>query len=392
VSVDRRARVDGPRDPVDAHAFFGDDLPAVAAAHAEALAPALRWYRPRPLTIACAGGTWTLRSRHGRLAVDGGGGGPVVRLASSQLTDLVHDLVTPLRWFGDGSVATEAPLSLVLDWWVLLRGALDGTAPYVPGTGEGGRVPAYRRFGPDDDRAEMARFLEGTGYLHLSGVFRADEMAAVSEDIDRASPGADGGDGADGGEDDEGDGSRSWWAVTDDGRRRLARMLGFERVSGGAGAVMADSRLTMIGELTGDGHTLSAYARPGMEALVRPPGTSDTAWHKDCAFGRHSYDCASLTVGVAVSDADEGSGHLRVLAGSHRHLLWPAFVRPGTDLPMVDLPARAGDVTVHLSCTAHMARPPVRAERRALYTAFGLPPRSGGAGRDGTAAPSAGVA
>jgi hypothetical protein len=371
---------------VDAHAFFRHDLPAAMAAHAAALAPAARWYRPGPLTVSCDGGTWTLRARHGRLAVAEGEGGPVMALTTAQLTELAHDLATPLRWFGEGTLDSRAPLDLVLDWWVLLRGTLDGTPAYAPGARSGApAVEPHRSFRVDDDPAAMAAFLESTGYLHLAGVFTAAEMAAVSADIDRAAPGHRPGDG------------RSWWAVTDDGRDRLVRMLRFEEVSGGAGAVMSDARLTMIGELTGDGHTLAAYARPGMEALVKPPGAPDTAWHKDCAFGRHSYDCASLTVGVAVTDADADSGHLRVLAGSHRHLLWPAFVRPGTDLPVVELAARAGDVTVHLSCTSHMARPAVRAERRVLYTAFGLAPRPGpgpgpaAARGDGTAAPSAGV-
>ena len=33
-----------------------------------------------------------------------------------------------------------------------------------------------------------------------------------------------------------------------------------------------------------------------------------------------------------------------------------------------------GDVTLHLSCTLHMAQPPTTAERRVLYTSFTLPP------------------
>ena len=32
-----------------------------------------------------------------------------------------------------------------------------------------------------------------------------------------------------------------------------------------------------------------------------------------------------------------------------------------------------GDLTVHTSCTLHMAQPPVERERRVLYTDFGLP-------------------
>jgi hypothetical protein len=59
-------------------------------------------------------------------------------------------------------------------------------------------------------------------------------------------------------------------------------------------------------------------------------------------------------------------------------------VRAGLDLPQVDLPTGTGDVTVHLSCTLHMAQPPVTRERRVLYTDFSLPhegPRSPGEAR-----------
>jgi hypothetical protein len=388
VSVDRRARVDGPLEIVGPGAFFGQALPAAAVAHQALLAAALAWYRPRPLTVACDGGLWTLRhdagpragagGDHDRLVVTEGGGGPVLTVTVVQLTELVADLVTPLTWSRDGTL-DGVPLDLVLDWWVLLRAIVDGVAPYVPGAAHG--VAPQRAFGVDDDPAAMAAFLENTGYLHLAGVFTADEMAGVSADIDRAAPTP------------AGSGRRPGWYATNAGRGRAQRRVGFEAASARAAALLTDERLGLVGRLTGDGHTLDAYARPGMDAVVRPPGSGDVAWHKDCAFGRHSYDCASLTVGVAVSDGERDAGHLRVLAGSHSCLLWPAFVRPGTDLPVVDLVTRSGDVTVHLSCTAHMAIPPVWAERRALYTAFGLPPRSVAVpSGDADAPPSVGVA
>jgi len=62
------------------------------------------------------------------------------------------------------------------------------------------------------------------------------------------------------------------------------------------------------------------------------------------------------------------------VAGSHRALVWPAFLRRDNALPVVDLPTQTGDVTVHLSCTLHMAQPPVDRERRVMYTGFRLPP------------------
>jgi hypothetical protein len=66
-----------------------------------------------------------------------------------------------------------------------------------------------------------------------------------------------------------------------------------------------------------------------------------------------------------------------VVAGSHRALIQPAFVRRGLDLPQIDLPTRTGDVTVHLSCTMHMSQPPVDRERRVMYTGFRLPEPEG---------------
>jgi hypothetical protein len=81
-----------------------------------------------------------------------------------------------------------------------------------------------------------------------------------------------------------------------------------------------------------------------------------------------------MTVGVSVTGADATSGQLRVVAGSHRGLVWPAFSRKGTGLPEIDLPTETGDVTVHLSCTTHMSQPPVERERRVLYSSFSLPP------------------
>jgi hypothetical protein len=55
--------------------------------------------------------------------------------------------------------------------------------------------------------------------------------------------------------------------------------------------------------------------------------------------------------------------------------VWPAFLRRDNPLPVVDLPTGTGDVTVHLSCTLHMAQPPVERERRVMYSGFRLPPR-----------------
>jgi len=115
-----------------------------------------------------------------------------------------------------------------------------------------------------------------------------------------------------------------------------------------------------------------------IEALFKPigvtEGISDIPWHKDCGIGRHSYECCGLTTGISVSGADEVSGQLHALAGSHRALIWSGLLQPDLDLPDVPLATRTGDVTLHLSCTMHMAQPPVERERRVMYSGFALPP------------------
>ena len=105
-------------------------------------------------------------------------------------------------------------------------------------------------------------------------------------------------------------------------------------------------------------------------------GISDVSWHKDCAMGGHSRHCCGLTVGISVTGAGRANGELGAVAGSHRANVAPLGV-VGLDLPRVPLPTHTGDVTVHCSCTLHMSRPPVSAERRVVYTGFGLAPRPG---------------
>jgi hypothetical protein len=56
--------------------------------------------------------------------------------------------------------------------------------------------------------------------------------------------------------------------------------------------------------------------------------------------------------------------------------VWSGIRQPDLDLPEVPLATRIGDVTLHLSCTMHMAQAPVERERRVMYSGFSLPPRA----------------
>jgi len=373
MSVDLRSRTDGSREAVDPVQFFDHDLPAALDACRDAVAPGAAWLDPRPMTIEVDGDAWTLSVRGDHVHVDVGSqvDAARVRLETDQLDGLVHDQQTFMGMWSSGRLDQPAGrLGDALDWWLVLRAALDGRPIYEPGAvafrdRDDSPLDLYRAFGADDDRDDMRHFLEEAGYLHIQGLFTEEEMGAVSEDMDRAAPVYAPDDG------------RSWWARTADGERKLVRMQGFDELSPSTKALIGDPRFLGLAEIPGDGHVFGARSTNRIEALFKPigivEGISDVPWHKDCSLGRHSYECCSLTVGISVTGADDVSGQLRVRAGSHRALMWSALDQPGCDLPVVDLPTRTGDVTVHLSCTLHMAQPPVERERRVMYSGFSLP-------------------
>jgi hypothetical protein len=378
MTVDRRIRADGEPAPIEPAELFGVTLPHLFGGSRDRLGPSLRQIQPRPLTIDVDGQCWSLGVDGDRVTVSTGPThGTVLRVDGEQLSALIADEVTPMGWLATGSLDMDGHLSDALNWWLLLRAALDGTTPHRTGAVEfsdrdGGTLDLSRAFEPDDSAEEMAWFLEQAGFLHIRGLYREEEMAAISTEMDIAAPGYADGDG------------RSWWAGLEDGSRALVRMQRFDKESRVAADLIADERLTRIAALTGDGHVASGWDGNRLEALFKPigvtQGISDIPWHKDCSLGRHSYDCCGLTVGISVTGADAMSGQLRVVAGSHRALVWPApSLQPVLDLPVVDLATETGDVTVHCSCTLHMASPPVTQERRVMYTSFSLPTVGGAA-------------
>ena len=115
----------------------------------------------------------------------------------------------------------------------------------------------------------------------------------------------------------------------------------------------------------------------GAEGLIKPldikTGLSDLPWHKDCGQGRHSYYCNGLTVGISVTGADERSGALGVVPGSHRANVQTAGKDESLDLPAIKLATQTGDLTVHCSDTLHRAHPPIDRPRKVVYTGFRQP-------------------
>jgi Phytanoyl-CoA dioxygenase (PhyH) len=376
MTIDLRTRADVDAGTIDIAEFFESQLPHLAAEGSSLAVPGALELGVRPLTIETAVGTWTLSVDDTAVRVRSGGGGhALVRLDVAEITDIVDDRRTPMTLLAAGTLdMPTGNINDFLDWWVVLRSLLDARAVHTAGSvtftdRNGGPLDLRRSYTVDDDPAELAYYLREAGYLHLTEVFTRDEMAEVSADIDAALPHYHDGDG------------RSWWATTADGAERAVRLQRFQEESLATAALIQDDRLLRLASLTGDGHVPRDQGGNKIEALVKPigvvKGISDLPWHKDCSLGRHSSRCCSLTVGISVTGADERSGQLGVVAGSHRALVQPAFLRDSWGLPAVPLPTRTGDVTVHCSCTLHMSHAPVDRERRVMYTDYVLPPRAG---------------
>jgi hypothetical protein len=368
MTVDLRTRVDAEQAPVEAARFFGEVLPDRLDAHREEIEPGARGLGLRSLCIETDGEPWTLTWEGDRASVKPGRDGAArARIDTGQLSDLVNDQATPMAWMSNAILdMPEGGLPDFLNWWLVLRAALDGRRIHAPGDV---RVDAElgRSFTPDDSDEDMRAFLEEAGYLHIRGMFREEEMAAVAADFPKAVPHYEKGD------------PRGWWATTKDGRDHLVRMEGFDRFSPVTVELIDQDRFQRIGRIPGIGHVARRDPGSRVGALTKPigvvKGISDVPWHKDCSLGRHSYECCGLTVGISVTGADAESGQLRVVPGTHRALVWPApCIQPGLDLEPLDLPTRTGDVTVHLSCTQHMSQPPVKRTRKVLYTGFGQRP------------------
>ena len=364
MSVDLRTRTDGHQREVEASRFFGETLPPLFDAHQRKIASGAAELVLKDFCIETEGEAFTLRWEEDRVRVVPGHKGQArVCLTATQLSDIANDQSTPVALMSNRALdMPEGGLADFLNWWLVLRAALDGRRIHARGDVTLG--PALgRSFTPEDSDEEMRAFLEEMGYLHIQGLFSEDEMAAVEADYPQAAPHYE--QGAPG----------AWYVTTHDGREQLVRMEGFDRYSAAAASLIDEERFQRIGRIPGIGHVQRNRQGARASALDKPigvvKGISDVPWHKDCSLGRHSYECCSLTVGISVTGADADSGQLRVVPGTHRALVWPApCTQPGLDLEPIDLPTRTGDVTVHLSCTQHMSQPPVKRTRKVLYTGF----------------------
>lgn len=376
--LDRRTRRDADRHFIVADEFFVQEFPRLAARHGHLVASDIVALGAPPLTIEVGETAWTVQRQDQNVEAKRGAvdGALVVTLTPEQFSDWAQNqmsfngfMVARDLHYRNGSIADVSNWDSL--WICLLEGwvVTDDHLTFLDR--HGAPLNLATSFTPDADPADITHFLREAGFVHLKGWLAPEDMARIVEDMDHARPNYHEGDG------------KSWWATVADGTRHCVRMQEFVEHSPTTARILSGETWARMRRIVGGDDMLEELPVEGriIEALYKPVGVvsgpSDVNFHRDCHLGRHSYVCARMTVGIALTPTGHGNGSLQVIAGSHRVAMPVEIAKTRPYLPLVALPVETGDLTVHLSCTLHESTPPVFAERRVMYTGMPLRPQPG---------------
>ena len=293
-----------------------------------------------------------------------GGAETVVGLDEEAWDDLTAQVRTAINLFLSKELTFErGGFEQLMRWDPALRLLHAGIPIYDPTRADlHGRDPHAVMTLADSDE-DLAAQLDTMGYLHLRGVFTAEEMAAANAEVDRladeAAPGDD----------------RSWWAIGDDGREVLCRLIYATLRSQPLAAVEQDARVSRLGRLLDPTAWLASDRMEGSPVLLKVPGNtkglSNIPWHQDCGMGGHAIICPSVTIGIQLTGSSAATGNLQVIPGSHGQTLYYGWDREPGDVPVVDIDTEPGDVTVHVQDVMHASpRPTGHGGRRTFYVTF----------------------
>jgi len=340
--------------------FHREDVPALLAAGSGKLgAPAAAGLGPLAFVLP-DGRAWTYEEVEGDLAVRPGAEGArtVVHLGEDAWADFVGEVrTTPgLLYAGLMKLDGDGGYDALDRWEAALRALYAGRPIYDPSAVADLDLTRDFRLGDP----EIAAHLRRAGFAVLRGVFSADEINTVSDEVEglreKATPGD----------------RRSWWAKNASGDEVLCRLIYTTLASDVIDTFAKDDRSRQIMDLAGTPLVSAADRLDGVSVVIKNAavveGLSDLPWHRDCGLGGHPVLCPGFNIGVQLDHANADNGQLHFLAGSHESSGAPPSPN-STDQPVIAIDAAPGDVTVHFGHVFHAAPPPLSptAGRRALY-------------------------
>ncbi len=288
-------------------------------------------------------------------------GDVIVRLSRQAWDDMVGQVRTTINLLLSGELVFErGGFDQLADWDPVLRYLHAGIPPYNPARADlRGRDPSAT-FTLDAGDDELAAQLRTMGYLHVKGVFGAEEMRAANREVDRLAAEARPGD------------DRSWWVTGEDGASVLCRLVYATLRSPVLAAVENDPRVRRLGTLIDPALRAAPDRMEGSAVLLKVSGNtsglSNIPWHQDCGMGGHAIMCPAVSVGIQLTGSDASTGNLQVVPGSHGqaiHYRWEERLR---GVPVVSIDTEPGDVTVHIQDLMHASpRPTGAGGRRTMY-------------------------
>jgi hypothetical protein len=351
-----------------------------ASGHGELAGAAARGLAP--ITFALDDGrAWSFAPAAGGVDVVAGTAetGAVVRLSERAWSRFVTEHWTRYGLLYTGNVDfTRGEFSDLCRWEPALRALFHGRPVYDPDTlslvDRAGRpLDLDRSFDLADEPAEMAHFLQTTGYLHVREVFAASEIDELRDEVERRAAQVTA-------EDTE----LSFWTRGPDGEPIIANLK-----YGAVGSPMLtelhdDPRVRRILDLAAEPHLRPNIDRnEGTKIVFKRPGATeglvDLPLHTDCGMGLHPVACQMVLIGVHLDAGTPASGQLHVAAGSHTSTTPDPAFNDTSRWPIVALLTAAGDCTVHFSHSLHAAPapvgdlPPGQHARRTAYLCFAPP-------------------
>src|ERR1700688_3449523 len=185
MTIDTRTRLHKDVRALERDEVFDALVPDAIAVHGDLARRGVAYKKLPPVGLDVDGRGVTLHDSSGSLAIRDGvtAAGVVATLSADALSDLVQDAQSTMGLAMTSRVKiTAGNINDWIGWEPVLRALFDGRRVHETGDVtfvdlDGRELDLDRSFTVDDNREEMAHFLEQAGFLHLSGVFDEGEMA-----------------------------------------------------------------------------------------------------------------------------------------------------------------------------------------------------------------------